>query len=309
MRRISLLALSLWLALPAGLASGEEVASPEALISQLGSENYAEREQASAELWKLGDGGLDLLRKASEGDDPEVVSRARQLIRKIDLGIQPDSPQPVIDLVMAYDKGGPAERRKVLEALRAMHAYRQILKLYATEKDESYLPMLTTVVDGVAMEAARVALAAEPSNPTEALSYLTMARPGPTEWMAVASIHRSMGDLEAEMKLAAADQSADGPVRRYTLLAAAGKVAEAAKAAEEAGLKEAAWRLHAYEGDPLPWIRGAGTGEDDSPVDGLNEYRDWVVDLWTNGASSNKMTSHFLSLANSNDEDKQLAGI
>ncbi|MDB6079333.1 MAG: hypothetical protein JWO82_3080 [Akkermansiaceae bacterium] len=300
--------LAALLFLQAGAVRAEDTPT-DVLLSRLGSDSYAEREKASLEFWKRGDAGLAILRHAAEGDDPEVVTRAKQLIRKIDLGIQPDSPPEVIELVMAYDKGGPADRRRILDSLKRMKAYRQILKLYATEKDESFLPMLSGAVEGVAMEAARQSLAAEPPNPTEALSFLTMARPGAAEWMAVASIHRSMGTLDQELKSAAADKSPFGPVRRYTLLAAAGRVGEAAEAAEKAGMQAEAWRMHVLDGDPLPWLRGSGAGEDEIPADGLGEYRDWVIHLWETGAPDMKFAPRFLALASSGDEDRQAAGI
>jgi tetratricopeptide (TPR) repeat protein len=298
-----------FLLLPAPWAGAEDAGTPAELISRLGSESYADREKASQDLWKLGEGALELLKQAAAGNDPEVAKRARELIRKIDLGILPDSSPAIIELVMFYDKGGPSERRKVLISLKKLKAWRQMLKLYAMEKDPATLPMLAAEIEGVALQAARTSLVADPPNPAEAIAYLKMARPGPAEWMGIASIHRSMGTLDEETKAAADDKSPEGGIRRYSLLAVAGKTTEAAKAAEAAGLKTAAWRMHILEGDPLPWIKGAGTGEDEVATEGISEYREWAVNQWSKGVADLKFEPHFLALANSADDDKQSAGI
>lgn len=56
-----------------------------ALIAQLGSGRFADRETAARELEALGPIVREPLRTALEGDDAEVRRRARQLLRKIDL--------------------------------------------------------------------------------------------------------------------------------------------------------------------------------------------------------------------------------
>lgn len=54
------------------------------LIAQLGSEQYADREDAVRALDAIGGPALPLLRKAAASDDPEVRRRAAGLVRKIE---------------------------------------------------------------------------------------------------------------------------------------------------------------------------------------------------------------------------------
>jgi len=61
-------------------ANGDRVAG---LIQKLGSDNFAERERAKAELEKLGASALEALSKAAESDDLETSRRASDLVRKI----------------------------------------------------------------------------------------------------------------------------------------------------------------------------------------------------------------------------------
>jgi hypothetical protein len=60
--------------------TGERVAE---LIGQLNSDKYAAREAAQRELAEIGSPALPALRQATESADPEVASRAQQLLRTI----------------------------------------------------------------------------------------------------------------------------------------------------------------------------------------------------------------------------------
>ena len=56
----------------------------QALIEQLGSRKFSDREQANKELDALGAAALPGLKKASEGDDLETSRRAKEIIRRIE---------------------------------------------------------------------------------------------------------------------------------------------------------------------------------------------------------------------------------
>ncbi len=56
------------------------------LITQLGSEDFEKREQASAELGRIGRHAIEPLRKVIDSDDAEVRMRARELLTKVDSG-------------------------------------------------------------------------------------------------------------------------------------------------------------------------------------------------------------------------------
>lgn len=62
-------------------ADGEKIAR---LIDRLGSQPFAEREQASHALDELGQAALPALHKALSHEDPEIRRRAQELIRRID---------------------------------------------------------------------------------------------------------------------------------------------------------------------------------------------------------------------------------
>ncbi len=76
-----------WIAAAAALAlaaAQDEAGKIDALIQQLGSEDYAAREKATDELRKIGKPAEEALRKAAESTDPEVQSRAKALLKDFD---------------------------------------------------------------------------------------------------------------------------------------------------------------------------------------------------------------------------------
>ena len=265
--------------LAAPVTPKEPVALPESVVA-LSDESYAVREKASRELWAMGDKALPELRLALEGRDPEAAVRARELIRKIELGILPDSSPKIVALVMRYDRGTLEDKRGVINDLKRERAFRQILKLYALEKNEETIAMLEEAVRGVAVDAARDCLASEPPDITGAFAYLDMARPESPELMAKAALHRVNGTLEEELKKAEQLNDKQGQLWRYALLACAGRLPEAAAAAEKAGLDQASARLQLLAGDPLPWLHVTSPSPQVVPAGGLQEYRDFAIRTW-----------------------------
>lgn len=64
------------------------------LIRQLGAEEFAVREKATEELRKIGKPAEEALRKAVEGDDPEVRERARAVLESFKEADRPRPPAP-----------------------------------------------------------------------------------------------------------------------------------------------------------------------------------------------------------------------
>src|SRR4051812_42138879 len=74
------------------------------LIEDLANDQFRIREAATRAIWRLGDSALDALQGAATGKDAEQSYRARELIRKIQLHITPDTDPAVILLVERYEK-------------------------------------------------------------------------------------------------------------------------------------------------------------------------------------------------------------
>jgi hypothetical protein len=277
-------------------------------IAKLSDDSYPVRESATRELWKLGDAALPELQLVARGRDPEAAIRARDLVRKIELGILPDSSPKIVDLVMRYDQGSKDLRQRVIRELRGERAYRQILKLYALEKDRETLAMLEVEVQGVALDAARECLGNEPPDLHSALEYLKMARPRAAEYMAMAGIHRSAGTLDEAIRETGEAAEKDH-LQRFCLLASAGRLNEAAEEAELAGQEVISARLKMLAGDPLPWLAVAPVPPQAPSAPGLNVYREVAASLWKGGKPDAGELRELRRLARSGDEDDQVKSL
>lgn len=301
-----------WFVLPALTISAlhaEQAGDVGSLMAGLADDSYRVRVEATRGLWELGEKALPELREAVRADDPEIAMRARDLLRKIELGILPDSSPEIVELVVRYDEGSPRVRREVIDRLRQMRAWRQLLKIHAMEKDPDTLNMIEGVMQGVALDAAREALTAAPPDPALALSYLDMAKPGPAEWMAAAVIHRTEGTLAKELAKIPANAPKELQGRRYALLAASGRLEEAAEAATAAGLEVVAAQLRLLSGDPEPWLRIAPVSDEDSIPVGLEEYREFSLRRWKGADLRPEDLRKFRRLAEVGDEEEQEQGL
>jgi tetratricopeptide (TPR) repeat protein len=292
---------------PASTPAVKEVA---AAVARLADDSYAVRQAATRDLWAMGEQALPELQAAAAGREPEAAGRARDLLRKIQLGILPDSSPKIVELVLRYDRSGTDERRSVINELRKAGAWRQILKLYALEKDEESLAMLEDATRGVAVEAARSCLTSRPPDIRGAFSFLSMARPEPAEYMAMAALHRATGTLEEALRKAGTDGPGKVDLWRYALLAVAGRSLEAAAVAEQAGLPIHAARLQLLSGDPRPWLKSAPVPPQSIPSPGLPSYREFVTRSWDGKPVPAEMERQFRRLARvAGDEDEQLKSL
>lgn len=106
--------------------SSESRARAEALIRQLGAENFDERAKASEALLRLGPSVLPVVRKAIGSSDPEIRTRARKCVRLL----EQKAPSPAV--VVA------AVRR--LETVARANSALVLLDLFVAFSEEAPLP-------------------------------------------------------------------------------------------------------------------------------------------------------------------------
>lgn len=223
------------------------------LVRELADESFRVRENATREIWEMGDSALPALREALTSDDPEQVFRARELIGKINLHITPDTDPSVTALIERYNKASASEKTSLFAKLRAKRAWRQMLKLYAAETRAEVREKLQPAVNGVAVKAARERLCQ--GDAQGAREFLEMAPADPASLLALAEFHRSHGTLDAELKLARTGKGRKSEIWQLALQRAGGDVAAARDAATAAGEVRIAAAMAVLAGDPLPWLR------------------------------------------------------
>ncbi|NND99343.1 MAG: hypothetical protein HKN47_18645, partial [Pirellulaceae bacterium] len=113
--------LSMTALVTAPTANAQEVASKSevnALIEELGHENYARRVLAKEKLQRLGLEAFDQLHTAKFHPDSEVVSAARYLISSLMVSWSKESdPAPVREALSEYGGQEPSERESRIKLL------------------------------------------------------------------------------------------------------------------------------------------------------------------------------------------------
>ena len=235
----------------------------DALLRGLADENFRIREESTRQLWELGEEALPALRAATNSADPEQAIRARDLLRKIQLHITPDTDPSVILLVESYHKASPAEKASLLGKMRGKRAWRQMLRLYASERDAELRERLRPIMSAVATKAARERLLLDDAS--GAREFLEMAPADMAGLLALAEFHRSNGTLEAELaKAQGVDRKA--MLWRLALHRAAGNPTAARDEALAAGEKNIAAVMAALAGDPLPFLHEMRDSKSASPA-------------------------------------------
>jgi hypothetical protein len=228
-------------------------------ILDLSSPVFATREEATKKILAIGEPALQKLGRVEFGNDPEQAFRARELIQKIDLSINADTDPALVSLVERYLLATPEEKMTLLNVMRQKRAWRQILKLFAREKNGDVQSRYQEWVGQVAIIAARECL--EKGDSKGARDYLEMAPADNAGLLALADFHRNQGTLDAELKRAKLLPGRQSQTWQLALHRAAGNLVEARDLALALGEVKIAATLSALLGDPLPWLRMSPTHE------------------------------------------------
>ena len=245
-------------------------------VKDLSDDQFRIREFATKKIWEIGDAALSDLQTAVQTGDPETAYRARELVRKIELHLTPDTDPEVMKLVERYSKASTDDKQALLEQMERKRAWRQILKLFANEKNPELLKRVQSSMVVVAVRAARESLINGDSD--GAREYLEMAPADSSGLMALADFHRSQGTLEAELKRAKTLKGVNSNAWQLALYLASGNVEAARDAANAAGETRISAAMSVLLGDPIPWMLGNLTNADGSEIH--KPYTELAVKRW-----------------------------
>ena len=277
----------------------------EILMRDLDNENFWIREEASRGLWKIGEKALPMLKKLADSKNPEQAIRARELIRKIELDVSPDSDPELIELVQSYPKSTASEKPKILNRLREIQAWRQLLRLYASESDQNILRMYAKSVHQIALFAARQQLKA--GNPDAAKELLELAPANAETLMALADFHRSQGTLNAELERNRNRPGKQAAAWRLALYRASGDLANARREAESANEPKISAAMAAMTGDPIPWLNFMAQNSSHSS-DMIEQYYARVaISRWYNERPNSQFLEKLKTILNDRSTQMQSA--
>jgi tetratricopeptide (TPR) repeat protein len=118
----------------------------EAAIKGLGNDDFDIRQQASEFLWRTGKPAQAELEVAAKDPDAEVRLRAMLLLRKIRLGITPETPVEIQQLIAAYYDGDRNTRQRVINDLRQRGSFPTIFALLQIETDATTRQLFFTTL-------------------------------------------------------------------------------------------------------------------------------------------------------------------
>ncbi len=111
----------------------ESKASLQELITQLGVEDYEQRQQAHDDVWAYGVRAIPALKEALGSSNPEVTLRASKILRNIEAGIYYDMEPEIAGWIEKFQKGNLVAKLEAYRELRKARSYKQMVYLYSWE--------------------------------------------------------------------------------------------------------------------------------------------------------------------------------
>lgn len=235
-------------------------APPNRLIIDLSHDDFQTREDARAELWKMGEKSLPALRKAADEKNPETAARAKELILYISIGLEHGSPKALIDLVLQYPAASPNSRYALFNKLIQRGFWKQGLILINKDEFAPLNAQMLLLANQLVTHHVRSAILADDIELAKELLALA-----PDSHLALMSrawfykYHQAEKYTE-HLSKASSIKGIDGVKWRLALHCVDGNTSAALKEAEAADIKnssppELLNLLRVLEGDAEPWLR------------------------------------------------------
>jgi len=110
--------------------------SDQELINLLMDEDFSTREKATEAVWRKGRPILNALTKALDSNSPELLYRAKNVINLIKIGLTPDTPSHITELVESFSSADENSKRKILNDLYKEQYYQLMLFLISRMDDQ-----------------------------------------------------------------------------------------------------------------------------------------------------------------------------
>lgn len=257
----------------------------ESLIFELSSDSFQIREQATNDLWMIGEGAAEALQEATLSKDPEMAFRAAEVLRKVELRITPETPDEILSLIRSFRDSTIRQKSALLQKLRSKKAYYQSLKLFSMESPE-VKEELASRVRGVAIAGARESILKDDIQTAIELLRLSSSDGNHSDLMALACLYRSTGTLDEQMAELDPPQNVTEVIWKSFLLRADGDLQGAIAHAKEHDQQRLLAGLQILAGDPTLWLEYNGWGEKSRTA--LPTYINIVLKRW-NGERVNEL--------------------
>ncbi len=143
------------------------------LIKLLTSDEYKLRQDAHEFIWKLGKAIIPALEIATNMDDPEIATRASDILRNLRIGVTYDTPKHIADKVAEFQTALLDKQDEILRFLYQEKAYNQMVYMLAEMENRGHAGKLHKNFQELPFLAARSELMKE--NTQGAIELLKMS--------------------------------------------------------------------------------------------------------------------------------------
>lgn len=238
----------------------------------LGASEFERRQTTAAEIWGSGEEAKDFLRGLVEGTDPELVNRAADLLKKIELGITPDTPQKVVALIEKYLSSGDLGKVAVLENLLSIEEYDIFLRLQRNEESVVVRDRIDDLLADLIPRILNKQLAA--GKVKESIEILRLTRQFEQQ-LRLGNLLEVVGELDDEIARLKESENADDQARYLVMLRVKGDAELLRKEAKRLGDRDAEVLAALVMGDYRPLLEWKLEVEDSSLSE--RSYRKWQL--------------------------------
>lgn len=240
--------------------------------NSLGSPDFGVRKKATLEIWGKGKEGLVFLEKLIDGEDPELAARATTIIRKVKLGVTPETPAEIAKLIDRYFGASTLKKISAIEKLLAAEEYDILIRLRKLEEDEDVLERVDAIIFKIIPKIVRDHL--NEGKVDIAKEYLLLSNQF-SHLIQYAHLLDQTGGLEAEIKRLANAEDPEGQARYLACLRVRGDLAPLRKSAIRLGDNDTQTLAALVMGDHVPYLESLL--ENSNPSLSNRHYVDWTL--------------------------------
>ena len=115
-------------------------------IKKLSSPDFKTRESATQDLWKLGRSAEHLLREAITNGNAELKYRGTKVLEEFELGLYPDTPKEISELINNYRSGNVSEKEAAIIKMAELGQTKLLMKLVRREKNPGIRKLVAQIV-------------------------------------------------------------------------------------------------------------------------------------------------------------------
>jgi tetratricopeptide (TPR) repeat protein len=233
-------------------AEKHEQNSIQKLIGQLSNENFSERSATELKIWQQGEDAIKDLQVSSQSDDPEIAERSKRVLKKITLGITPETPPDILSQIESYPNSSLEEKQNMIKDLFEKGSGEIALRLYTLDSNNKGKKVLLPLIESYMLSFARDAICN--GGVEEANNYLKELPDSYVAIRAIAWQHFIKGNANKEIKALENKNDRRSIAMKNALLRLKGDKKSVIDFSIKNQLPKQLCSFQLLAGNPIPWL-------------------------------------------------------